>query len=153
MDFVKQVPVDQTVVFIALTPFFQSNYVDVMLLELVQRLLKPVHFLAAFLRVLIQLIDVRSFLHTQTVVDFNMRSEKNNVNVFEVLVVFVNFILQNVTKFSQGQQIVVFVSDGHVHGENFFDRLVVGLLDCKIFTVDYKSEAIEALFQRLFAKL
>jgi hypothetical protein len=103
VDFVKQVPVNQAVVFIAFTSSFQSNYVDVMLLELVQSLLKPFHFLAAFLRVLIQLIDVRSFLHTQTVIDFNMRSEKDNVNVFEVLVVFVNFVLQNVTKFSQGQ--------------------------------------------------
>jgi hypothetical protein len=82
-----------------------------------------------------------------------MRSEKDNVDVFEVLVVFVNFVLQNVTKFSQGQQIVVFFRDGHVHGKNFFNRFGVGFLDCKIFAVDYKSEAIEAFFQRLFAKL
>ena len=47
MDFVKQIPVNQTVVFILLSTLFQSNNMYIILLVLFKSSVKPVHFQAA----------------------------------------------------------------------------------------------------------
>ena len=99
MYFVEQVPIDETVIFVFFALFLKPDHMDIVFFETFKDGMNFIDFLAAVFRVLIELVDIGSLLDSQAVVDLHIGGKKNNVNVLKVSVVFVDFVLQDVSQF------------------------------------------------------
>lgn len=151
MNSVKQVPISKTVILIFQPIFLQSNYMSIVIHGFfIQKCLDSINFFGTFLGMLIQLINVRSFFDTETVINIDEWSKKYHVNAFYFSVVFVNLSVQNMPEFSQSHQIVIFFWDNHFSVKNFLDSLIIWLFNCEVLSVYYESESIQVLFECFF---
>lgn len=72
MNSVKQVPISKTVILIFQSIFLQSNHMGIEIHGFfIQKGLDPINLFGTFLRVLIQLINIRSFFDAKTVININ----------------------------------------------------------------------------------
>lgn len=86
-------------------------------------------------------------------IDFDKWREENDIKIFDVFVILVDFVLEDVSKFYESQKVIVFLWDLHVECEDLLDRVVVGLLDREVLSIDDEPESIQPLFKSLLAKL
>ena len=96
MNVVEEVSIGLTIVLVLKSFLFQPDNVSVITFDLTaQNFWNAIDFFMAIVWVLIQFVDIRSFLDAETVVDFDVWSKKYHINELNLLIVLVNLFLQH----------------------------------------------------------